>query len=253
MADETVGLRAWAMLPRLGALPRAIGASALLGTLAQGLPATVAWRRARVRALPRLSGCGRDGHLALTFDDGPDPVSTPLFLEALSELGVRATFFMLGEMADASPSLVEEVASEGHEIALHGWRHSNHLVHSPRWVTDDTSRTLDLLSALSGQQPRFCRPPYGILATSTLIGAHRAGLEPVLWTTWGRDWRKDASPASIVADASRTMVPSPTVLLHDSDCTSSPGSWKATLSALPMLAEMWSAAGLDVGPLAEHF
>jgi peptidoglycan/xylan/chitin deacetylase (PgdA/CDA1 family) len=77
-------------------------------------------------------------------------------------------------------------------------------------------------------------------------------LKPVLWTTWGRDWRNDATPESIVDDVQRTLVPGATVLLHDSDCTSSPGSWKATLASLPLLAEHWDAAGLTVGPLADH-
>jgi peptidoglycan/xylan/chitin deacetylase (PgdA/CDA1 family) len=110
----------------------------------------------------------------------------------------------------------------------------------------------DTIAELTGTQPQWFRPPYGALSTSTLIAARRAGLAPVLWTTWGRDWRSEATPGSIVDDVSSTLVPGATVLLHDSDCTSAPGSWKATLAALPTLAEAWEAAGLVVGPLVEH-
>jgi hypothetical protein len=74
----------------------------------------------------------------------------------------------------------------------------------------------------------------------------------VLWTTWGRDWRNQATPESIVDEVQRTLVRGATVLLHDSDCTSAPGSWKATLASLPILAEHWDAARLTVGPLADH-
>jgi peptidoglycan/xylan/chitin deacetylase (PgdA/CDA1 family) len=74
----------------------------------------------------------------------------------------------------------------------------------------------------------------------------------MLWTTWGRDWRECATPESIVQDVMTTLVPGATVLLHDSDCTSAPGSWKNTLAALPLLAERWQAGGLEVGPLREH-
>ncbi len=94
--------------------------------------------------------------------------------------------------------------------------------------------------------------PYGAVSASTFVGAGRVRLKTVLWTTWGRDWRKQATAESIVDDVERTLVRGATVLLHDSDCTSAPGSWKATLASLPLLAEHWDAAGLAVGPLADH-
>jgi len=209
-------------------------------------------RRLRNRFLPQLAGVGTPGHLALTFDDGPDPSSTPLFLDALDELGLKATFFMLGRMAACSPDLAAEVALRGHEVAVHGFQHSNHLRRGPRWTTRDMVAARSLLSELTGATPRFARPPYGVLAASTLRAAKTAGLQPVLWTTWGRDWRQEASADSVVRDVQATLVQGPTVLLHDSDCTSARGSWKATLAALPRLAHMWQAAGLTVGTLAEH-
>ena len=64
-----------------------------------------------VRLTPDLVGLGRQGHVALTFDDGPDPASTPEFLGALDTLGWHATFFMLGEMVRKAPSLAAEVAA----------------------------------------------------------------------------------------------------------------------------------------------
>ncbi|MET0421165.1 MAG: polysaccharide deacetylase family protein, partial [Acidimicrobiia bacterium] len=73
-----------------------------------------------VRLTPRLVGIGRRGHVALTFDDGPDPASTPAILGVLDELGWSATFFMLGEMVRRAPGLARDVADAGHEIAVHG-------------------------------------------------------------------------------------------------------------------------------------
>lgn len=229
------------------------GGVVLGGTAAvQLLPGTVAWRKARIRALPRLSGVGTPGHIALTFDDGPDPGSTPAFLDELDTLGWRATFFMLGENAAASPELTAEVARRGHEVACHGYSHGNQMWRGPRWSGRGFTATRDKLAELTGTKPRWARPPYGALSASSLAGARRAGLQTVLWTTWGRDWRQRATPESIVADVNATLVPGATVLLHDSDCTSAEGSWKATLACLPMLAEQWQAAGLRVGPLGEH-
>jgi peptidoglycan-N-acetylglucosamine deacetylase len=74
----------------------------------------------------------------------------------------------------------------------------------------------------------------------------------VLWTAWGRDWRAEATPGSVVADVARGVVPGGTVLLHDSDCTSADASWRITVAALPLLAELFADHDLEVGPLRDH-
>jgi peptidoglycan-N-acetylglucosamine deacetylase len=226
--------------------------TAVTGAFAQFLPAASSWRDFRNRCLPGLAGVGTAGHVALTFDDGPDPASTPRFLDALDTLGWRATFFMLGSMAAAFPEVTIEAARRGHEVAVHGYTHSSHLLHGPRWVVRDVLLARQTIEELTGTAAFWLRPPYGALSSSTLVAARRTALRPVLWTTWGRDWRAGATVESIVDDISSTLVRGATVLLHDSDCTSAPGSWKATLAALPILAELWDAQGLAVGPLSEH-
>ena len=90
---------------------------------------------------PRLAGLGAPDHVALTFDDGPDPASTPAFLDMLDELGWRATFFMLGEMVRKAPGLAAEVAAAGHEVAVHGDGHVSMLRRLPRAAHDDIART----------------------------------------------------------------------------------------------------------------
>jgi hypothetical protein len=77
-------------------------------------------------------------------------------------------------------------------------------------------------------------------------------MSTVLWTTWGRDWRREATPDTVVADVTRRYLDGGTVLLHDSDCESYPGSWKATIGALPRLADEFAARGLTVGALGDH-
>ena len=235
---------------RAGAgLGLAVGAAAFAHTL----PGVVAWRAARCRLLPALSGVGRTDHVALTFDDGPDPIATPLILDAVETMGWRATFFCLGSQARRSPELVRDIVERGHEIGVHGELHRSHLLRTAPDVTRDVTEARDLLEDLTGRPVRWFRPPYGAVAASTLVAAHRTGLRLVLWTTWGLDWRHDATGATVAANVGRTFVPGATVLLHDSDVTSSPESWKATLECLPELAEQWRAAALDVGPLGEHF
>ena len=205
-----------------------------------------------MRLTPSLVGRGREDHVALTFDDGPDPASTPAFLAALDRLGWRATFFVLGTMARQAPGLTAEVAAAGHEVAVHGDEHRNMLRRMPGAAADDIRRCFDTIAELTGRAPTWFRPPFGILSYGALRGARRVGLTTVLWTTWGRDWRQEATPQTVVDDVMRRYVGGGTVLLHDSDCESYPGSWNATLGALPMLADELAARQLTVGPLADH-
>jgi peptidoglycan/xylan/chitin deacetylase (PgdA/CDA1 family) len=213
----------------------------------------VAWRQARCRLLPGLSGVGRPDHVALTFDDGPDPVSTPLILDALDTFGWRATFFCLGSQAQRCPRVVGELVARGHEIGVHGYAHRSHLRRATPGVIRDVAQARAVLEDLSGAPVRWFRPPYGAVSAASLVTARRLDLRLVLWTTWGLDWRPDASGASVARNVRRTFVPGATVLLHDSDITSAPRSWKATVEAMPLLAGEWHDRGVQIGPLSEHF
>jgi len=237
-------------------LPAGIGAALGAGAVVaagHAAPALSALGGVRRVFLPRLAGAGRADHVALTFDDGPDPASTPAFLAALDRLGWRATFFMLGAMVDRDPGLAREVADAGHEIALHGYEHVSHLRRPPGRVDGDLRRGVDAVAAATGQRPVWFRPPYGYLSSGSCLAARRLGLRTVLWTAWGRDWTATATPAGVASTVARGLRPGGTVLLHDSDCTSAPGAWRAALGALPRLAELFAAhGGLAVGTLADH-
>ncbi|MDA8046593.1 MAG: polysaccharide deacetylase family protein [Actinomycetota bacterium] len=243
------GGRSSAGRPVLALLGGALGTAAA-AHLAPGL---LAWRQARCRLLPRLSGVGRPDHVALTFDDGPDPVSTPLVLDALDTFGWRATFFCLGTQARRCPSLVSEMVARGHEIGVHGNDHRSHLRRSGPAVIRDLTDARARLEDLTGGPVTWFRPPYGAVSGASLLAARRLGLRLVLWTTWGHDWRADATGPSVARRVQRTYVPGATVLLHDSDVTSAPHSWEATLEALPLLAGEWHDRGVEIGPLSEHF
>lgn len=204
------------------------------------------------RVAPTFSGVGLPGHVALTFDDGPDPASTPKFLSLLDELGISATFFMLGSMARRAPSLAADVAAAGHEIAVHGDEHVSMLRRSSAAAYDDVRRAHDDIVDITGTEPRFFRPPYGQCSWGALRAAKRCGLQTVLWTAWGRDWRATATPETVVHDILKGHLDGGTMLLHDSDCTSAPLSWHSTIGALPVLAETLAGRGLQVGPLRDH-
>ncbi|MGW7003128.1 polysaccharide deacetylase family protein [Streptomyces sp. NPDC054933] len=206
----------------------------------------------RNRLMPGLSGQGRPDHVALTFDDGPDPLSTPFFLRVLDEYRIRATFFVLGSMANRSPELLKEMAAAGHEIGIHGWQHRPLLLRGPRATYDDFARAHDRVAEITGQAPRLFRPPYGVMSTSAHLAVRRLGLTPVLWTCWGEDWTRRATPRSVYRTVTADLRGGGTILLHDSDCTSAPGAWRSALGALPLLLDTCERRGLQVGPLREH-
>ncbi|MGW3248303.1 polysaccharide deacetylase family protein [Streptomyces sp. NPDC001070] len=206
----------------------------------------------RNRVMPRLSGQGRSDHVALTFEDGPDPLSTPFFLRLLAARRGRATFFVLGTQACRSPGLVRDIALAGHEIAVHGWQHRPLLLRGPRATHDDLARARDLVADLTGRQPRLFRPPYGVMTTAAHLATRRLGLTPVLWTCWGEDWRARATPQSVHRTVTADLRGGGTILLHDSDCTSAPGAWRSALGALARILDTCQERGLTVGALRDH-
>lgn len=217
---------------------------------------------------PALAGLGAGGHVALTFDDGPDPSSTPRFLDALDALGVRATFFVLGDSVRRHRSVAAAIASRGHELAVHGWTHDWPWRPSVLGETRSLRRTVGIIGDLTGTEPRWYRPPYGILTGGRCVASAQAGLRPVLWSAWGRDWTHGATAASVRAcvsgdlsvtgkvrgDGLRGSGDLPgggTVLLHDAD-RSGRERWRPALGALPLIVEDCRALGWAIGPLAEH-
>jgi len=207
---------------------------------------------ARKLVFRRLAGQGDPGHVALTFDDGPDPESPPEFVRVLAEAGVRATFFMLGSMVAKAPGLAAQISAAGHEVGVHGFDHRYLTVRGPRATRSDLTRATDLIAEVTGTRPTLFRPPYGVLSGPALLTARELGLTPVLWGSWGREWTPGASPASVLQTLVSGLDGGVTVLLHDSGCTSPPGSWQAGLAALRPLLDECDRRGLRVGPLADH-
>lgn len=232
----------------------AVGTAAAGAAVAFGhvLPAASWLPGVRAVFSPALDGRGDPGHVALTFDDGPDRHSTPCFLRELDRLSVRATFFVLGEEVERDARLVRRMVAEGHEVAVHGWRHERPWLPRPHRDVADLARAARVVRDAAGSPPRWYRPPYGILTATRLRAARRLGLRTVLWTTWGRDWTAQADRDSVLAELAKRLTGGATVLLHDSDRTSAPGSWHSSLAALGHLVAGCRAEGLTVGPLGEH-
>ena len=183
--------------------------------------------------------------VALTFDDGPHREGTPAILTILEHARAPATFFLVGEQVARLPALAGELVAAGHEVGVHCHRHRNLMRLSPRQVREDLARAADVIGSATGSEPRFYRPPYGILTTPALAFARRRGWEIVLWRRDGKDWDARATPASIAGRILRRLSPGDVVLLHDADHYSAQGSWRRTAGALEVLLGAFSERGLE--------
>lgn len=225
---------------------------ALAGSAAQWAPALTSIGGLRRLMMPGLAGIASSSAVALTYDDGPDSKSTPHFLELLASYRVSATFFLLGSAVADHATVVIEMATAGHELAVHGWDHRCLAWKRPGLLTDELRQTKDTIEDLTGQRVTRYRPPYGMMTGEGVLAAHRNQLRTVLWSAWGKDWIRHASPRSIVDHVGRTLAPGGTVLLHDTDRTSAAGSWRATLNASDALLNAWLVQGVKVGSLRDR-
>jgi peptidoglycan/xylan/chitin deacetylase (PgdA/CDA1 family) len=186
---------------------------------------------------------GEEG-VALTFDDGPHPEGTPEVLETLREHGALATFFLAGEQVEKRPALVAEIVAAGHRVELHCYRHRDQLLRRPAELIADAERARAAIEAASNQEVRDYRPPFGRFSAPGLRAFRSRGWRPVLWSLWGRDWGKRATPDSIARRATAGARPGDILLLHDADYYSARDSWVRTAAALPRILEDLGERGL---------
>ncbi|MFF8293339.1 polysaccharide deacetylase family protein [Streptomyces sp. NPDC016309] len=167
----------------------------------------------RQRPFLRVSGAGRT--MVLSFDDGPDPRYTPAVLRILREHGVRAMFFVCGEMAAARPDLLREMADDGHVVGNHSWSHPLIPRLKPSRIRDELGRTSDLVARTVGSPPLWYRAPYGAWNRHSFEIGAELGMEPLAWTVDSLDWKEPGAPL-IVRRVLDGAAPGVVVLSHDS-------------------------------------
>jgi len=152
--------------------------------------------------------------IALTFDDGPDPVRTPLLLDLLAELDVKATFFVVGAAAEAHPELVARIAREGHEVGNHTFSHRYLPLTRSRTVARELAATDAAIARATGTAPTLARPPYGGRSPRNVRVFDKLGKRLVLWDVNSYDWK--GAPAEQVAHrVVERARPGSIVLLHE--------------------------------------
>ncbi|MEU1374966.1 polysaccharide deacetylase family protein [Streptomyces triculaminicus] len=159
--------------------------------------------------------------IALTFDDGPNPLYTPGVLDVLARYRVRATFFMLGANVAKYPELARQIADEGHALGNHTWTHTN-LDHLPAArIRDEIRRTQDVIAETTGRTPLLFRAPGGHFAPAALTICAELGLRPIAWSIDTVDWSRPGIDRIVrtVLDEVRTGS---IVLHHDGSLSEHP-------------------------------
>jgi peptidoglycan/xylan/chitin deacetylase (PgdA/CDA1 family) len=184
--------------------------------------------------------------VALTFDDGPDPETTPALLTLLAQRGVRATFFCVGDRVARHPEVARRIAAEGHLVENHSHRHSPWTnLFSVRRLREDVSRAQAEIERATGRAPQFFRPPMGLTNQRVFRVVKELGLGVAGYSARGRDQRT-GSAERVVARILRRVRPGTIVLLHDGGVPA-----RRLLAGVTMLIDKLEAAGYQCRRLDE--
>lgn len=153
--------------------------------------------------------------VALTFDDGPDPRSTPQLLELLRERKIPAVFFCIGRRVDENPELAARIIREGHLVENHSYAHSNFTNFYPRArLRTELIRAQQAIGKAGGFKPRYYRPPVGLSNPNTFRAARDLNLQVIGWSIRSLD-TVIAQPEKILERIRRGLAPGAVILLHD--------------------------------------
>lgn len=182
---------------------------------------------------------------ALTFDDGPCPGSTDAILAELDAMGVRATFFVIGQFAKREPELVRALSSAGHVVANHSFDHSHYgMFRGGMYWRDQLVRADDAVERAIGRRPRLFRPPMGFRSRYLAAATRETGHTVVTWTRRGLDGIS-TTPAAIVERVAQSQA-GDIIALHDGVEPKSRRDASATVRAVRPACEALLARGIEL-------
>jgi peptidoglycan/xylan/chitin deacetylase (PgdA/CDA1 family) len=202
------------------------------------------WTRLPAAAMAR-------NEIALTIDDGPDPVVTPQVLDLLDRYAIAATFFCIGKQAERYPDLCREIVRRGHAVENHSQRHRHHFsLLGPRGLAHELQASQDTLTRISGQRPLFFRAPAGLRNLFLNPVLARLGLQLASWSARGFDTRVD-DPERVKNSLLRGMRAGAILLLHDGHAARTAKGIPVIVEVLPAVLDSAAAAGLHAVTLRQ--
>jgi len=174
----------------------------------------------------------------LTFDDGPTEKTVPI-LETLAKEDVKAVFFITGYSAAKHPELVERIHNEGHQLAIHTMTHPNMRKLSKAEQREEIEPLIDLIQGVTGERPRYFRPPFGAYNQDLLDLMGDLQMELVTWTNGSLDWEGlthgKKPPEEVVKTVMDQLHRGAVILMHD--------TMDHTVEALPEMIHQIRAEG----------
>lgn len=177
--------------------------------------------------------------VALTFDDGPSPETTPRLLDILQQKDVLATFFTLGSKAAAYPDIIKRQFKEAHEVASHTMYHQNLIRIPAASAASDINEAKSTLKSILGHDPIYTRPPYGNINDTVRT---TVGTPIILWSVDTEDW-KSKNVDSIIATAMSEVHDGAIILMHD--------IYPTTVDAVPILIDKLRENGYEFVTISE--
>lgn len=197
-----------------------------LRAMANTLPGSVVFQHG-----PRSSR-----RIALTFDDGPGPL-TSAYLEALERASARASFFLIGEKCPGHEREIAAATERGHDVAGHGWSHTAFPELTRRAIEDELARTQAHLPPSRGGT-RMVRPPFGRMTPRSLLASFQAGYTSAMWSFDPLDWQATSANEVVRAVDPAKLEAGDILLLHEER--------RATLEALPTIIARLRDAGFEL-------
>jgi len=188
--------------------------------------------------------------LALTFDDGPNNISTPPLLEVLAEEGVLATFFMVGNLVRQRPDIVQSVIQTGHTIGNHTYTHP-HLDEKNEQKTIEELRLCDEAFMELGIRAPFFRPPYGAFAAHTKTVSEMLGLIWVQWDIDSFDWVENCTSSMIEDQVHAQLQSGGIILMHDGNFEKMGFDRRASVDATRGIVRRYKQLGFEFVTLTE--
>jgi peptidoglycan/xylan/chitin deacetylase (PgdA/CDA1 family) len=188
--------------------------------------------------------------MAMTFDDGPNPIVTPGVLQLLERYNATATFFLIGQRVRAFSALAGEISERGHAVGNHTETHPSLTFLSSGRIAEELERCDDAIVEATGKKPRWMRPPFGY--RSPLLDSIvrlRGGAGVAMWNVAARDWRTH-SPEPVIQRLRRARG-GDIVLLHDGDHRELEGKRGHVVTALEYWLPRWQDAGIQFVNLDE--
>lgn len=182
-------------------------------------------------------------YIALTFDDGPSPETTPKLLKILADRNIKATFFVLGTHATANPDILRSQVAAGHEVGNHSWSHPQLTKLTLAAADKQIEDTSAAIQNATGVKPIYLRPPYGSMTPA--LQHHiwdKFGISTIYWSVDPLDW-KIRDPQSVYDQIMKQVKPGAIVLAHDIHPT--------TVAAMPRLLDALIAKGYKFVTVSE--